>query len=757
MPAVNRAVVELTILGSILCACWFVFWLSKKRATKPDGGYRSRREFDVDLETLKRTVVHWTTTTNHREIGILYILFGTFAALWGGTDAMMMRTELLTPNADIWSTETYNALFTSHGITMLFFFVTPVFFGIGNYFVPLLIDADDMAFPRLNAIGFWLLPPSLFLARGGLPAQVVGQFLNLLNIRGDLFQFFWTLREPELGWTLYTPLSIQSPNPQVNFLILGLHLSGIATTLGAINFIVTIAYERGENVGWENLDIFVWNILTTSGLILFAFPLLGSALIMLLLDRNFGTTFFIPEGGDPILWQHLFWFFGHPEVYIIFLPAAGLMSFILPKFAGRKLFGFTFVVYSTLAIGILSFGVWAHHMFTTGIDPRIRASFMAVSIAIAVPSAIKVFNWITTIWSGNVRLTAPMVLCISSIGTFVVGGVTGVFLATIPVDILYHGTYYVVGHFHFIVMGIIPFMMIAASYYWYPILTGRLYDRQLALFQSILLVFGSVLTFGSLILMGLLTLPRRLAFYPPEFASFQRIATVGAFLIGLSVLLWLYNMLWSFWSGTPVQTADVWGLKRTQQFTREWQWFERRLEEKYGIEPTEPETTRPSSTTVPGEGSPTVLRTVEPLLSTIPRVALAAGTGGLVGTMLMSGVLFTATILGVFDLASFSELAGLVGLRGAAVGYLLFLAGGMTTWALLFAVFAEYLPGRPRIITGLAYATIISVGFALAFYTGQTDLQLLAYVVFVLIAHWFYGFGLAVTFEYLTSRWQVKG
>ncbi|WP_368411772.1 DUF6789 family protein [Haladaptatus halobius] len=752
----NRPVVELVALGLVLGGCWFVAWLSRRNGAEPDGGYRSRREFGVDIGTLRESVARWTTTTDHREVGILYIVFGTFAALWGGTDAMMMRTELLTPSADIWSAETYNALFTAHGLMMLFFFVTPVFFGIANYFVPLLLEADDMAFPRLNAIGFWLLPPSLFLVRGGLPAQILGQILGLLGFHGDVRRFFWTLHDPELGWTLYTPLSVQTVNPQIDFLLLGLHLSGIATTIGAINFIATILYERGPNVDWSNLDIFSWTILTTSGLVLFAFPLLGSALIMLLLDRNFGTMFYAPVGGDPILWQHLFWFFGHPEVYIIFLPATGLMSFILPKFVGRKLFGFKYIVYSTLAIGVLSFGVWAHHMFVTGLDPRLRASFMAVSIAIAVPSAIKTFNWITTIWSGSVRLTAPMVLCIASIGTFVVGGVTGVFLATIPIDIVYHGTYYVVGHFHMIVMGIIPYTMVAASYFWYPILTGRMYDRQLALFQSVLLVFGSVVTFGTLIAMGLLHLPRRYAVYPPEFAPPQRVATVGAFLIGLSVLLWLYNMLWSYWSGEPVRTADVWGLKRTRQFTREWQWFERRLEERYDIEPTEPEVTRPSSTTVPGEGSPTILRSVEPLLTTIPRIAAAAATGGLVGTMLMSGVLFTATILGVFDLSSFSELAELVGMRGVTLGYLLFLVGGMTTWALLFATLAEFLPGRPRIVTGIAYATIISVGFGLAFYTGQTGLQLLGYLVFVLIAHWFYGVGLSVTFEYVGARWRVE-
>ncbi|MFC4550784.1 MULTISPECIES: DUF6789 family protein [Halorussus] len=749
----NATAVEAGGLLAVVLGAWVVSRLARG-VRRADGGSYRDRDISVDVDSLWSWVVRWTTTTNHREIGLLYIAFGTLAALWGGVDAMMMRLELLTPPADVWSENTYNALFTVHGLTMLFFFVTPVFFGIGNYFVPLLIDAEDMAFPRVNAIGFWLLPPALLLARGGLPAQVTGQLLGLLapEVFPGLLEFFRSLEEPGLGWTLYTPLSIVKDNPQIDFLLLGLHLSGIGTVLGAINFIVTIVYERGEGIDWGDLDIFSWSMITTSGLVLFAFPLLGSALVMLILDRNFGTTFFLSPGGGPILWQHLLWYFGHPEVYIIFLPATGLMSTILPKFSRRALFGFKYIVYSTLGIGVLSFGVWAHHMFVTGIDPRIRASFMFVSIAIAVPSAIKTFNWLTTIWDGTVTLTAPMVLCVTSIGMFVVGGVTGIFLAAIPIDILYHGTYYVVGHFHMIIMGIIPFMMVAAGYYWYPILTGRMYDRPLALFQSVLLAFGSVVTFGSLIALGFMELPRRHAVYPPEFAALQQLATVGAFLIGISVLLWLYNMIWSYWNGRPVQTADVWNLKRTEQFTAEWEWFEEELERKYGVEPTEPETTRSAMATEPGEGSPNVLQEVPSIASAVTDNAAAAALGGLLGTLLMSGVLFAATILGVFDLASFAELAELAGLPSSvALGYGLFLVGGMSVWALLFVTLAAFLPGRPLVVRGLSYATIVSLGFMIAFYTGQSGLGLVGYVVFVFVAHWLYGFGLAATIQSLAN------
>ncbi len=583
-PAMIGGGIVLAVFGVLLVALITQFLKTKGWSSpipRPDGGYLSGDETATEYEEKQSGLLRWLTTVDHKDIGILYLVFGTVAALWGGTEAMMMRTELLTPQADVWTAATYSGLFTTHGITMLFFFATPVFFGIGNYFIPLLLDAEDMAFPRINAIAFWMLPPALLLARAGLPADALGKILSTVGIR---IPFLEALKPPETGWTLYAPLSIQTSNPQVDLLLLGLHLSGIATTLGAINFIVTIVSERSDDVGWPDVDIFSWTMLTTSGLVLFAFPLLGSALIMMLLDRNFGTTFFLVEGGGPILWQHLFWFFGHPEVYIIFLPATGLMSTILPKFSARKLFGFKFIVYSTLAIGVLSFGVWAHHMFTTGIDPRVRASFMFVSLAIAVPSAVKVFNWLSTMYDGRIRLTAPMILAVGSISMFVIGGVTGIFLAAIPVDLVYHDTQYVVGHFHFIIMGIIVMMMFAASYYWYPIITKRMYDQRLARLQAVLTILGVPLTFGPMLLSGALGLPRRYADYPEQFAIFNQISSVGAFIIGISVLLWLWNMVQSYRVGPRVRDADVWNLKEIDQFTREWQWFEEKLDERYGTD-----------------------------------------------------------------------------------------------------------------------------------------------------------------------------
>jgi cytochrome c oxidase subunit 1 len=746
---VSRAVVWGAVVVCLLAGLVAV-WLQSRRAAVGDGGQVSREGVLVELGRLRAGAVRWLTTTDHRDIGLLYIAFGTVAGLWGGVDAMMLRTELLTPAADIWTPETYNALFTTHGLTMLIFFVLPVFFGVGNYFLPLLVGADDMAFPRVNAVGFWLLPPALLLARMGLLVQVAGQALSVVFPPGSL-EFFLTVREVSLGWTLYAPLSVQSANPQVDLLLVGLHLSGIATTVGAVNFIATVVYERGPDVSWANLDIFSWNMLVTSAIALFAFPLLGSAVVMLLLDRNLGTTFFAVEGGGPILWQHLFWFWGHPEVYILFLPATGLMSLILPRMVGRRLFGYRYIVYSTLAIGVLSFGVWGHHMFTTGLDPRLGAAFMAVSLAIAVPSAIKVFNWLTTMWNGDIQLTAPLILCVGGVGTFVVGGITGVFLAAIPVDILYQGTYYVVGHFHLIVVGVIPFLMLAASYYWYPLLTGRWYDRRLARFQAVLIVAGSVVTFTTLLVIGGMGLPRRQAVYPPVYQAAHQVATVGGYVVGLSALLWLYNLVSSYWRGEPVRSTDPWDLKSTGQFTKEWQWFESRMVDQYDMEAAEPETTRRA---YDAEAGPVGLGGgVAAVVRSVSQNALLAAAGGFVGTLLMAGGLGSAALVGVLDPAAFGELAELVGLPAdPLLGAGLFLVGGTVTWPLVFLAFAEYLPGRLLFESGLSFATITFTGFAVAFYSGQTGLALLGYLAFGLAAHWAYGLGLAVTFQYLNRR-----
>jgi cytochrome c oxidase subunit 1 len=519
-------------------------------------------------------VLRWLTTVDHKDIGILYGTFAIISFVWAGIAVLLMRTELTTPEMDVLAglggNAFYNALMTTHGTTMLFLFATPILAALGNYFIPLIIGADDMAFPRINAIAFWLLPPGALLIWAGF-------FLD--PITGGAIQASQT------SWTMYTPLSVQQTNPGVDLFLLGLHLTGVSSTMGAINFIATIVTERAEDVTWANLDIFSWTMLTQSGLILFAFPLLGSALIMLLLDRNFGTTFFAVDGGGPLLWQHLFWFFGHPEVYIIVLPPMGIVSYVLPKFAGRKLFGFKFVVYSTLAIGVLSFGVWAHHMFATGMDPRIRLSFMVVSLAIALPSAVKTFNWITTMWNGDLRLTAPMLFCIGFVANFIIGGVTGVFLAAVPVDLILTDTYYVVGHFHYIVMGAIAFAGFAAMYYWYPIVTGRMYQRTLARWHFGLWMLGTNITFFAMLLLGYQGMPRRYATYDlPNGEPFSlliqhlhQLATVGAFLMAIGMIIWLYNIVVSWYEG-PEVGEDPWDLRDYGQQAREFEWHARRLQ-----------------------------------------------------------------------------------------------------------------------------------------------------------------------------------
>ncbi|MBX0294660.1 cytochrome c oxidase subunit I [Haloarcula nitratireducens] len=516
-------------------------------------------------------IIRWLTTVDHKDIGLLYGTYGIIAFAVGGLMAMAIRLQLVTPGGALMGTSAYNSILTSHGITMLFLFGTPIIAAFANYFIPLLIGADDMAFPRINAIAFWLLPPAALLIWAGFFLAPVTE--NMI--------------EPaQTAWTMYTPLSVEQANPGVDLMLLGLHLSGVAATIGAINFIATIFTERDTEVTWANLDIFSWTMLTQSALILFAFPLLGSAIVMLLLDRNLGTAFFAVEGGGPLLWQHLFWFFGHPEVYILVLPPMGLVSLILPKFAGRKLFGFKFVVYSTLAIGVLSFGVWAHHMFSTGMDPRLRASFMAVSLAIAIPSAVKTFNWITTLWNGRLRLNTPMLFCIGFVSNFIIGGVTGVFLASIPVDMVLHDTYYVVGHFHYVVMGAIGFAAFAGIYYWFPIFTGRMYQRTLGKAHFWLSMIGTNVTFFAMLALGYLGMPRRYATYEfngaiaplAQVETFHILASVGAVILFIGQLFFVWNIVQSWLEAPKVEDGDPWNLERDDMLDREFQWFDRKLQ-----------------------------------------------------------------------------------------------------------------------------------------------------------------------------------
>ena len=562
---VNGQLALTVLMGVFLVAvaAWVARVESWRSYTPIAGGGGYGKEESYVSSEKPSGIIRWLTTVDHKDIGLLYGAYALVAFVVGGLMVVVMRLELISPGQTIISNTFYNSLLTSHGITMLFLFGTPILAAFANYLVPLLIDADDMAFPRINAIAFWLLPPAALLIWAG--------FFPL----GDIIP-------AQTSWTMYTPLSTgaglgNQGNAGVDLFLLGLHLSGVAATMGAINFIATIFTERGDKVSWANLDIFSWTILTQSGLILFAFPLLGSALVMLLFDRNFGTTFFAGEGG-AMLWQHLFWFFGHPEVYILVLPPMGIVSYVLPRFAGRRLFGFKFVVYSTLAIGVLSFGVWAHHMFATGMDPRLRASFMAVSLAIAIPSAVKTFNWITTMWNGQVRLTTPMLFCIGFVSNFIIGGVTGVFLASIPIDLVLHDTYYVVGHFHYVVMGAIAFAGFAGLYYWYPLYTGRMYQKTLGKMHFWLSMIGTNVTFFAMILLGYGGMPRRYANYLPQFATLHQVATLGALILLVGQIIFVWNFVQSWLEAPKVDDGDPWDLRDSNLYTAEWDWFDQKLQ-----------------------------------------------------------------------------------------------------------------------------------------------------------------------------------
>ena len=492
---------------------------------------------------------------DHLTVARLYVLVGVVAGLWGATDAMALRAESLTPGRGIWPAETYAAFFTTHGVTMLFFFATPVAFGLTTAVLPRLVGTDDLAFPRLHALGFWLLPPGLLLARSSA----------LLDALADAGLLAAGVRPPVVGWTLYPPMSIQE-GTGVTLLLLGLSLGSLSTIVSALVVLVTILEDR--TVPWARLDVFSWTMLVAAALVVFAFPVLESAIAVLLADRVFGTGFLAPPGG-PLAFQSMFWFFGHPEVYVLVLPAMGVLSYVLPRFAGRRLFGERAVVYSTLAIGVLSFGVWGHHMFATGIDPRVQASFMAVTLAVALPSAIKTFAWMTTLWNGSLRLEPPMLFCLGAVAWFVVGGVTGVLLAAIPVDRVFHGTYFVVAHFHFLLVGTILFGLVAGGYYWFPLLTGRRIDRRFARAHFWCSMVGVAVTFGALLALGLGGLPRRMATYPPQFAPMQAVATLGAFVLGVGQLLFVWAAVRALLVGDPAGD-DPWDLRERGVEAREW-------------------------------------------------------------------------------------------------------------------------------------------------------------------------------------------
>ncbi|WP_379970242.1 cytochrome c oxidase subunit I [Ectobacillus sp. sgz5001026] len=487
------------------------------------------------------------TTVDHKKIAVLYLLAGGFFFLVGGMEAAMIRYQLLFPNNKFLVGDAYDQMLTMHGTTMIFLSAMPLLFAMMNAAVPLQIGARDVAFPFLNALGFWLF----FF--GGL-------FLNASWFLGGA---------PNAGWTAYASLVLVAKNHGVDFYILGLQISGIGSLIAGINFLVTIINMRAPGMTYMRMPLFTWTTFVASALILFAFPPLTVGLALLMLDRLFGTAFFIPAlGGNTIIWEHLFWIFGHPEVYILILPAFGIFSEVFATFSKKRLFGYSTMVFATILIGFLGFMVWVHHMFTTGLGPVANAIFSIATMAIAVPTGIKIFNWLFTMWGGSLTFTVPMLYAVAFIPSFVMGGVTGIMLASAPADYQFHDTYFVVAHFHYVIVGGVVFGILAGVHYWWPLMFGKMLSERLGKITFWLFFTGFHLTFFIQHFLGLIGMPRRYFTYLPgqglETGNF--ISSIGAAFMGVGTLIMLVNIVKTTTSRKQV-TRDVWKDGRTLEWS----------------------------------------------------------------------------------------------------------------------------------------------------------------------------------------------
>ena len=479
----------------------------------------------------------WLFTTNHKDIGTMYLWFSFAMFLLGGVFALVIRAELFEPGLQIVQPEFFNQMTTMHGLIMVFGAVMPAFVGLANWMIPMMIGAPDMALPRMNNWSFWILPFAFAM------------LTSTLFMEGGA---------PNFGWTFYAPLSTTYAPPSVTFFIFAVHIMGASSIMGAINIIVTILNMRAPGMTLMKMPLFVWTWLITAYLLIAVMPVLAGVVTMMLMDIHFGTSFFdAAGGGDPVLFQHIFWFFGHPEVYIMILPAFGIVSQIIPTFARKPLFGYASMVYATSSIAFLSFIVWAHHMFTVGMPVAGELFFMYATMLIAVPTGVKVFNWITTMFRGSMTFETPMLFSIAFVILFSIGGFSGLMLAIAPADFQYHDTYFVVAHFHYVLVPGAIFSITAAVYYWLPKWTGNMYNELMGKTHFWLAFIGLNLTFFPMHFVGLAGMPRRVPDYALQFADFNMIASMGAFLFAAAQLMFLFNVIATIRGGKKA-TAEVW-------------------------------------------------------------------------------------------------------------------------------------------------------------------------------------------------------
>jgi cytochrome c oxidase subunit 1 len=496
----------------------------------------------------------WVTTVDHKRLGILYIAFALFFLLIGGIEATVIRIQLIRPHNDFVSPEVFNRMFTMHGTTMIFFVVMPVLFGFANYLIPLMIGARDMAFPRLNAFSFWMT------AFGGLLL-----YFSLVGASG----LYGAGNAPDVGWFAYAPLTSQtfSLGHSTDFWTLALLVSGFGSIGTAINIVATIICMRCPGMTLARMPLFAWLNLVMAGLVILAVSPLTAAQIMLLIDRYLGGHFFDTQaGGSAVMWMHFFWIFGHPEVYILVLPAFAFVSEIIPVFSRKPIFGYSVMVGATVAIGFISMSVWAHHMFTVGMGANVNTFFVISTMAIAVPTGIKIFNWLATMWGGKIEFKTPMLFCIAFLFQFLAAGLTGVMLSVAPLNWQLANSYFVVAHFHYVIVGGILFALFGAFYYWFPKITGKMYNETLGRLHFWLFLIGFHLTFDFMHVPGVLGMPRRIYTYEPGrgWDTWNVIVTIGVLFQALGILVFIYNLLWSYFRGEPVG-ADPW-----DAWTLEW-------------------------------------------------------------------------------------------------------------------------------------------------------------------------------------------